>query len=424
MPRRYSDSDSESTLSDGSSGSEMRSPRPAYGGGRDRKASPAYGGARRRDSSPVYGGARSRNSSPAYGGAPYGGVSNRRPSTRSPKGNRSEALAASSARLKAVMADVKPKYAAAKSAWEANKSGPKPKITDFVKEYYAQNPGKGPRRPHRSNVDVHGLTTSALHQPVTKSQAVKLFLEHYAEQAKEGRLKGRSGIGASSRGAKLANPAQALKSRLSRNSEKYNASTGRWDIKKPILEACPDNVFSRADAKKAGCDGSWQLRKRSGFRTYQVPDVTLFKSDKEARASPLYKASKTALKSPKRAQPSGFRGSPRFKTNFTPAERTAYEQQLSAWRQTRGHAELPGQTRDAYRVRMNKERSDEGKAKRRTENPLNPGQTDDQWRQRRRREARGRSPSRSPVASQRSQSPTSDASTSTESEQDDESDGK
>lgn len=178
--------------------------------------------------------------------------------------------------------------------------------------------------PSERNVRRHGLSTRDLHKPVTRAEAIKLFLEGYARQAREGHVVNASGnrkyptsgpvaarVSAEKRGTPVptrtvksfVHPSQALRSRIRRSAgspvttkspkrgSPYSA-VGKGKTHRRLINACPDGTKTAAQAKKANCSDSWRLRENRGWKDYQVQDVSYFSSASEARSSPLYRQAK------------------------------------------------------------------------------------------------------------------------------------
>lgn len=270
-------------------------------------------------------------------------------------------------------------------------------VNNLARKYYTQA-GYEPKNRQKASARaqrVHGLTTSQLHRPVSRAEAIQLFLEGYRRQATEGHYTNPSGkrkyptrgavaarVRPELRGTvipnrlvKASNPAQALRSRLSRTAGKSPKSVttpqGRRSYQtvngREILGACPDEAVdpktgrvSRKAAQKYNCTDSWKLRRRSAWKNYQVPGVTYFDSPKSAASSLLYKATKPnkdgtgglPAGSP-RPYPSHLVGYPRHRKMQSPG---IYEERVRRFLADKPNPMRQGQTLDAYRTRRAGER--------------------------------------------------------------------
>jgi len=172
-------------------------------------------------------------------------------------------------------------------------------LYDLARQYYRQ----AGYEPKSQGADtrarrVHGLSKKELHRPVTRAEAIQLFLEGYRRQATEGHVKTRGKNKGQT--AKLGNPVAALRSRLTRTAgttPKQGKVHGRR-----VIKACPEEAVSPKTgrispqaAKKYDCEDSWKLRRRGGWKNYQVPGVSHHSDRSSARKSPLYKRAKKQL---------------------------------------------------------------------------------------------------------------------------------
>ena len=213
---------------------------------------------------------------------------------------------------------------------------------DFRKEHPDANIPSEPRKrqsPGERSRRLHGMSTRDLHRPVTRSEAIKLFLEGYRRQASEGHTvnpdgkrrygptklswnketkkmervpNDRKGVIPTRVVKDFKNPGQALRSRMTRSAGKSPDDKGKVNGRK-VISVCPDGVYTRAEAKAADCADSWKLRQRNAWKRYQMRDVSLHDSTESAESSELYKAagtlagdktrkSRSRSKSPKRSR--------------------------------------------------------------------------------------------------------------------------
>jgi len=244
-----------------------------------------------------------------------------------------------------------------------------------------QSPAARAQRVH------HVPSVRELHRPVTRSEAVDLFLQAYKRQQDEGhspRRKAYPSLAAMDANKFWRNVSPARKSALAGQpvpSPLYRFHHGAQALRsrlvrspksrKPELRVCPDSVRNRREAVKEGCQDSWHLRRASSPFRYDVPDVTRFGSVAEAKRSELYRrAEKQIPDSPRSVSPRQL------------AAREAAKDRLKQY------ARRKGQNREQWATRVG--------------HPFLPGQNWEQWRARRANERaakpKRRSPSRSPVA--------------------------
>jgi hypothetical protein len=178
------------------------------------------------------------------------------------------------------------------------------------KIYYQQqgHVRKERQSPSARSKRLHGLSPRKLHQPVTKSEAVDLYLKGYERQAHEGHrvnpsgkrvyrekyfdkyspTSGSPGEPIPTRTEKdFEHPGYALRRRMINTAKRGSPTKSR-----KMLKICPDGVKTQKDAEEKGCQDSWRLRRNRAWNRYQVDDVSSFSSVEEARKSPLFRQAK------------------------------------------------------------------------------------------------------------------------------------
>lgn len=89
------------------------------------------------------------------------------------------------------------------------------------------------------------------------------------------------------RSLRVKDPVKALQARMFRQSNLY--SQGKLDPKK-MVKLCPRSVKTIQQAKTAGCEHSWKLRRPGTWANTQVEDFTVFKNPSDMRNSKLYRS--------------------------------------------------------------------------------------------------------------------------------------
>lgn len=247
-----------------------------------------------------------------------------------------------------------------------------------------------PRRSAGSNsMRVHGLSTRDLHRPVTRSQAMDIFINGYKKEGTVGRVVNPNGTRRyptkgsvaehirpelrgqiiPTRSEILKNPGQALRSRMSRVSGHspvpFTTNGGRRTYdrvsSRELINACPDEAanasgyVTKAKALQYGCEDSWKLRRSDAHRNYQVPDVTYFEDKKKVAASPLYRrAGKQLPNTTVRPRPDHLINYPRRSKSQSDDD---YDRRRRDYYGLRPNPIRQGQAIDDYRRRVIAERN-------------------------------------------------------------------
>lgn len=230
----------------------------------------------------------------------------------------------------AAMKQEKKAEAGGPTRWDSRTQSERYKVTrkqvrELAQQLYAkENPNYTPGARQSSDARtrrVHGMSRRELHRPVTRSEAARLLLEAYKNEADRGHQVNLSGkrryptkgpiydrLVKAGRGDeagqlipqrtahKFENARQALRSRMSRSADARPDENGLVNGRR-VVAACDDKlansrgVITEEAARDAGCLDSWKLRRRGSAWNYQVPEVSWFPgaSEKELASTELWR---------------------------------------------------------------------------------------------------------------------------------------